>query len=543
MQGKAPGKGLATAWMGDAGAAGKGPAEHVHVPWGKGVPESGKGTGRWVRPQQVADDEGFTLVQPRRTFCKGSAEGIELQQSTDGGATTTAAGGGDGGVRQNRPRWADEDDSDADDDAYMDDEGCEGDGGEHGEPRVAQGTDPRELKAEFDELAKAVRDLERQGRFAQNGMAIRALREARDCAEQRWREAKSPPPLPTRLARAEAKLGKARQALENARVALETFEEQAEKQRAILAGKIDEAEAWHRWRQDQVDELHAEAGERAPHWRSPMGATGSDEVRERIREQFLPELQTVIEHVAGNPEVVDRLSILAAGLAEAEGKLGPSGGDCAQTFNMAGGDEPTEEGDCGARDLGGKGGYAGQDGGDDGGTARTVEWKPEGQGRWTRATAAQRPPSSGNTSTSSGTARAEGMADARTRIDEDQDDGEGANESPPKSRKCGDNSENGRQAEARAAADRQRAMELLQQHKAAEEVQQASFNRGQGGFGSQAALSQAAQQFVMEVRRVEDRAAKQGIEAKHADGRQLLELSPMELEEWADAKLAEDEQL
>ncbi len=92
VQGKAPGKGSATAWMGDAGAAGKGPAEHVHGPWGKGVPESGKGTGRWVRPQQVADDEGFTLVQPRRMFCKGSADGTELQQSTDGGAT--AAGGG-----------------------------------------------------------------------------------------------------------------------------------------------------------------------------------------------------------------------------------------------------------------------------------------------------------------------------------------------------------------------------------------------------------------------------------------------------------------
>ncbi len=85
-------------------------------------------------------------------------------------------------------------------------------------------------------------------------------------------------------------------------------------------------------------------------------------------------------------------------------------------------------------------------------------------------------------------------------------------------------------------------MELLLQQKAAEEAQLASYNHGQGGFGSQAALSLAAQRFVLEVRRVEARAAKKGIEAKHADGRQLLELSPMELEEWAGAQLAEDDE-
>ncbi len=538
VQGKAPGKGSAAAWMGDAGAAGKGPADHVHEPGGKGVRGNGKGTGKWVRPPLVADDEGFTLVQPRRMYCKGGASGSDLQLSTDGGTTTT--GGGDGGNRETRPRWADEDDSDADDDAYMDDDRYEDDGGDHGGAQETQCADPKELKAEYDELAKAVRDMERQGRFAQNGLAIRALREARDRAEQEWRGAKAPPPLPTRLAQAEAKLAKARQALENARVALETFDEQADKQRAALAGNIDEAEAWHRWRQDQVDELHAEAGERAPNWRQPAGTAGSDEVRERIREQFLPELQTIIEHVAGNPEVVDRLSVLAAGLAEAEGRLETSISDRTQTFDLAGDDGPTEDGNCDNRGLGWPGGGAGRGGGDDGSTTRAVGWKPEGQGRWARAAAAQQTPSGGGTSASSGTARATGEEEPQAKSDGDHEDEKGPGESPAKSRKCNDASE--QQAEARAAADRQRALELLQQQKAAEEAQLASYNHGQGGFGSQAALSLAAQKFVLEVRRVEARAAKRGIEAKHDDGRQLLELSPMELDEWASAKLADDDE-
>ncbi len=544
VQGKAPGRGSATAWLGDAGAAGKGPAEDVHEPGGRAVRQSGKGTGKWTRPQQVADDEGYTLVQPRRVYCKGGADGTELQQSA-GGGTTTAAVGGDGGDRTVRPRWADEDDSDADDGAYMDDEGDDDDGGNHDGAQAEQPTDPRQLRAQYEELAKAVRDLERQGRFAQSGTAIKALREARDRAEQAWRGAKAPPPLPTRLARAEAKLGKARQAVENARVALETFNEQAEQQRAILEGRIDEAEAWHRWRQNQVDELHAEAGERAPNWRCPAEAAGSDEVRERIRDHFLPELHTIIEHVAGNPEVVDRLAILAAGLAEAEGKLEASGGDRAQVFDMADDDAPTDAGDYDDRGQGGMGGCEGQGGGDGGGTTRAAGWKPEGQGRWARAGAAQGTPSSGDTSASSGAVR-EGAtaanAQARTQGGKD-DDGE-ARESPAKSRKCDGSGDGERQAEARAAADRERALELLQQQRAAEEAQLASYNHGQGGFGSQAALSVAAQKFVHEVKRVEERAAKRGVEPKHADGRQLLELSPMELEEWAAARLdGDDEQL
>ncbi len=112
-------------------------------------------------------------------------------------------------------------------------------------------------------------------------------------------------------------------------------------------------------------------------------------------------------------------------------------------------------------------------------------------------------------------------------------------ENPAKSRKCLDAEE--AKAEARAASDRQRAMELLEQHKAAEEVQRESYCNGTGGFGSQAALSQAAQQFVAEVQRAEARATRVGVEPVHNDGRRLLQLTPMELQQWLEEHLEEED--
>ncbi len=167
----------------------------------------------------------------------------------------------------------------------------------------------------------------------------------------------------------------------------------------------------------------------------------------------------------------------------------------------------------------------GTTGGGGGAAARASEWRPEGPGRWTRATAAQQ------TST-------KGAAEGRTTGGGEGDAGE-AVENPAKSRKCLSADE--AKAEARAASDKQRAMELLEQHKAAEEIQRQSYGNGTGGFGSQAALSQAAQHFVAEVQRAEARAAGAGVEPVHDDGRRLLQLSPAELQQWVEEHLEEED--
>ncbi len=59
-----------------------------------------------------------------------------------------------------------------------------------------------------------------------------------------------------------------------------------------------------------------------------------------------------------------------------------------------------------------------------------------------------------------------------------------------------------------------------------------SYDAGQGGFGSQAALSAAARKFVLLVQTTQARAEAMGVEPKASDGRSLLDLSPEELQEW-----------
>ncbi len=72
-------------------------------------------------------------------------------------------------------------------------------------------------------------------------------------------------------------------------------------------------------------------------------------------------------------------------------------------------------------------------------------------------------------------------------------------------------------------------------------AQEKSYQEGTGGFGSEVALSWAAQKFVLDVQRAQAQAGEMGIEPRSADGRTLLELSPMELKQWVEEHLdAED---
>ncbi len=124
-------------------------------------------------------------------------------------------------------------------------------------------------------------------------------------------------------------------------------------------------------------------------------------------------------------------------------------------------------------------------------------------------------------------------SDARME-DDGHESGEGE-EGPPRHRRR-------RAAEddkmsAREATDKQRADELRRQQEAATAAQVESYNAGSGGFGSEAALSAAAQKFVREVQRAQERAAKAGIEPKTADGKSLIEVTPMELQKRVDENL------
>ncbi len=521
---------------------GKGPAKGGMAQGVNAMSERGKG-GKvaWERPRAVVDDEGYQLVQPRRIRAGGDGDG--------GGAHAPAQSGNDvvdqHAAVPTRRRWTDVDSDDDDDACDVDDCGDgDGDGANCGGD---WGPDPRQLRAAFEEHASAVREMERTGGF---GPALDTMRHARDEAEKRWREAKAPAPLPKRLIWAEAKLQQAQAALTRARLKLDQFDEETERRRAEYCDRIEEADRWYRWRQEQLEGIHAEAAGLAP---GGNGAGASDaghtEVRKRIRGKMLPEMQAILEEVQEGTALHERLALVVAELADAETKLGAprdSGGG-ADRYDLCGGDSCDGDGDWGEQEqeqLGGTGGdHQGERPGGDRHQGRTAEWKPEGPGRWTRASNSgggkpQPRPEEG----AAGTAQVGEWAGAKgdgtaTRDEGDQGD-------PAAARSC---KHRRRQTEAesaedeRRASDAKRAQELREQLDRASAAQEQSYQEGTGGFGSEVALSWAAQKFVLDVQRAQAQAGEMGVEPRAADGRTLLELSPMELRQWIEENLeAED---
>ncbi len=540
---KGTGKGQVGSYAGAAG--GKGDGERTQ----------GLAGGKWTKPTRVIDEEEFELVQPRRVRVgKGGeetgGEGAQRQQAVEVGATDL------------RRRWSDElsDDDDAlDDDAADDDEG---NGGQEADDAVL---DPKQLRSAYEEHVRAVRDMERKGGY---GPALETLRRARDAAEEAWRGAKEPAPLPRRLAWAETKLQKAEAALTRAKYALDEFDADTERQREILCARVREADEWYRWRQCQLDGIHAEAGQRATSRGGGQGNVAGEEVRQRIRGHMLPEMQAILEELQDGTAIHERLTLLAAGLADAEQRLiGGDHGDGVQRFDMGDddmGDDDDGEGDdeCATDGHGStRRTTATQERGSDG---RSTAWKPEGPGRWSRRGVDGDARSEGHgaglrdsgTSASSGDARAAtpgaeyppagsggtelGIRGAGkgTSIDGGVNC-QGRDEQQPEERSA-KHRRRATEAEARSESDAKRAMELQQQQSQAEAAQRESFEAGAGGFGSGVALSLAAQRYAQEVQKAQQRAQDKGIEPR-ADGKDLIQLTPMELQSWIETNLGGEE--
>ncbi len=499
---------------------------------------------KWVRPARVVDDDAFELVQPRRVCVGRSCEG-------KGGDATGQRSHEDTSAPTQRRLWSDDI---SDDDGLVDDEEggeVEGDDGkEQGEPQA----DPRQLRAAFQEHARAVRELERRGDF---GPALDTLRRARDQAEREWRETKEPAPLPKRLEWAEAKLGKAQAALARARLALDEFDEETDRKRERLCAQIEEAERWHRWRQEQLDGIHAEAGEKAVGRGSGRGSAAGAEVRQHIRGRFLPEVQAILEELQDGTAVHERLTLLAAGLADAEQKLGEdqaNGG--AQHFDMYdegeeeqwGENEWDEEDDAMEQEQEERKPSRPTTGEEGGKGGKPAEWKPEGPGRWSRraaddtgrASATDGGQANDTAATSLGHGRTTAMqadesnsggrgAGARSK---DDDEEAGHEERSAKHRRCRT------EADDRAEQDARRALELHRQQTQAAAAQKESYEAGAGGFGSDIALSIAAQHFVQQVQEAQRKAQEKGIDPRK-DGKELLQLTPTELREWMESNLEE----
>ncbi len=551
----------------NGGGQGKGPAPADGVERaGHAAKEAGErvdgAKGAWTKPTEHVDEDGYKLVQPRRTWAQVAGGGLQAAPQAAPAATLGRAA---------RPRWSDEA-SDADMDEEDDcDDGDDTEGDHGGGKEEADEVDPRQLRSRYEAIAKAVRDMEKRGGGGGSDPALCALKSARDEAEAAWRAAKVPAPLPTRMGRAEAKLERAAAALGRARLALESFDEWADHQRQQLARQVDEAEQWHRWREQQLHDLHEEAGEKAQGRResSARATGGKADISGRILGDLLPQVHEIREHLQGNPEVVERLSILAAGLESAGQDLHGRGGAAVEQFDI-GSDTMRETCDGEQKPAGtGQSGASGARHGGKGPGA--VAWEPEGPGRWTRARhgaqhtggAATTPAvgsASGSTSCDAADASQRGNNGRGKRAAEDTPaegntaGAAGTLPQPPvdamaepsatedatgEAARAGKHRRQQTEAEQREADDRRRAEELQEQQRRAIEAQQASHAAGTGGFGSNTALDLAAQRFVGEVQKATEQARRKGIEPV-SDGRQLLELTPAELREWVTANLGDE---
>ncbi len=548
--GHAPGKGAAA--TGPMASSGKGPGlaapmgsgDQRRAECGGGKPSAdGDGSaawgpkGAWTRPPPTFDAAGFQLVQPRRVWqCTqhqeqpgpgGASGGGQQLQSHQAAMQPQQVGGADT-VMDSRPRWSD---ADSDDGMYAEDDLEEGDHADDGH-RDDDEPDPQRLRSIFEAHARAVRDLEKRSK-ADGGVedpALRTLRDARDEAERVWRNAKAPVPLSVRMGRAQAKLEKATAAVSKARYAIEEFDEWVDQRRAELVQKAEEARQWYLWRDQQMDALHAEAAEKnngKTNGGGGLGGRGVD-MSGRIIGDWLPQVQALLEHVQGNPEIEERLSALAAGMQDAGQELQQTKGDSAECFDI--GDGEAETWGCAG---GGPGSNAPAAAGNTKGG--TTAWRPEGTGRWARADTAREARRTDGTDSIGGAASAAAEATAATAPgNASAGNKRGADEPADDDAKSAVRQKT--EAEAREEADRRKAAELLQQQGAAIAAQQASHEAGEGGFGSQAAQSAAAQQFLKDVCTAVERARHLGIEPK-ADGKELVELSPMELTQWVSKHL------
>ncbi len=274
-----------------------------------------------------------------------------------------------------------------------------------------------------------------------------------------------------------------------------------------------------------------------------------------------------MEHLDGNPEILDKLCLVAAGLVDAESRLlASSAGGTAERYDMAEGDDDDQVEEGTARATDNRGGpkearpLDGPGREHKGGKGKAAEWRPEGPGRWSRAAASGQAGGAEAAATVQGTSVATGGqpkqgAGAGGGVAEGDREPGGGDEcmEDVKPASDGEDADSSRRRlrrrtneetkeEARLAADRKKAEELQQQQAAAVAAQVNSFNAGAGGFGSDAALSHAAQSFVLEVQRAQESAAARNIEPKAEDGVSLLQLAPQELRRWVEINFGNEDE-
>ncbi len=358
---RVPGASLAAKAAVARAASPSAPTAAQHGARRKGPGAPGRGGEASQEEKQLSDDDGddgFRRVQRRRGRNGGGAKGDQGQADAqragdvdmdmDLDDSVEPADGGDGDLDE------------ADDDV----------------PEEAPG--PTELRQLWQQEVGVVKRLARQGLSADHPAMVAAIA-ARDGAEAKWREAKAPAPLATRLGWAQKKLDRAITIQAGTRQEMQDLERQFNENMADLQARMAEDSARVRTRRQQLETIQAEAGGGAPTQRIP-GADG-EAVRkacDTLRQEVAPALAALAEQLGTGTDAWATVNGLLARLSASQ-QVMDKAAEAAQFFDLADGDESywSESHDL---QPGGGGGGNREDGGVGADSQATrQEWQPRHQ--------------------------------------------------------------------------------------------------------------------------------------------------------------------
>ncbi len=259
------------------------------------------------------DADGFRLVQRRGARGKPSAD-EHVDDAKDSDADDADMGS----------EAAPGSDADADDD-QQDDDGAES------EP------EPTELRRRWQQEIGIVKRLSRQG-LKPDHPAMVAACDARDGAEQRWRGAKPPAPLATRLGWAQKKVDRAVCIQAETRQALVDLDREYNEKRSALQARMDEDTERVRMRRQQLQAVQDEAGGRGAQGRRAGGGEAVRRACDTLRRDVAPALVALAEQLGSGSEASATVNGLLASLTTSQKVMEEALEGSAPTFDMADGD-------------------------------------------------------------------------------------------------------------------------------------------------------------------------------------------------------------
>ncbi len=481
-----------------------------------------------------------------------------------------------------RGRWADdtppcdrmqEDDIGDDDSAYAGDDVAHEDR-EADERENAWDSPPpsvETLRARWAAECKVVKALERvewdigQGQSA----ALYAAQRARDDAEREWRNAAAPKPVAVRMGVAQRKLNKAQKAVDKSVAALREYEAEVAQRREELRGAVQYAEGRRDQRQQELDELHREAGAIAASATTDGAAVaGAATGAERLLDEMVREVQAIVETLDEGSDARGRVNLLLARVATRPEYAEPTG---CQSFDI-GTDGEEHQDACGKPQAATRKGRDGSGSLESTPARREAVWNEAAVGRWckhkqgasggamsderagattTTATSARDKASdpAGAAAATAGTATPPHHPSAAVGTDAAQGStapvgtttsGKGGRpppsdyrgEQPPNKSHRGHDVVEGASVEG-ACDDAARALKLMGEQEAAIKAAQAA----NATFGDATSMQIAGQLYAHKVQLAADRAKAAGVRPE-VDGVQLIQLPPDAFNRWVAEVLA-----